>query len=384
MNKTKSILFAFAFGAVALQSCKDDDEPVFQISTPTLETSNYTGTGTLTLLYSTDGGATFSPNLPSNLENGTKVLVKINNGSEDLTDDDFTFDWSGSTPAPANTTADIAEFTVSGGNLGIEVELDELWALVTSHRTNGKFFSLNSATGAKTEIFTPTYEGTAMTDIRGFVYHPNKKLFYASVSSMVNNEPAGFLYTINPANDQATRINENNGANDHEVWDAIVNWVVAEDDSLIAVGDFNGEGNGIVKFGTDGVRAQGTTIVDFCCGLGLIWESENEILVANGWNTANGEVILESYDLNGELTDDQSIISFEGFPSDISSIWLPMRALAKDKDGTLYGILFNDTAKVSYLVKVDRANGKIIYVSTLGENGQNQYNTLAFVPKHTI
>ncbi len=80
-------MFALALGAVALQSCKDDEKPVFQVSEPSLESSNYTGTGTLQLLYSVDNGATFSPTLPKDLNNGTKVLVKLSNGTEDLSSD---------------------------------------------------------------------------------------------------------------------------------------------------------------------------------------------------------------------------------------------------------------------------------------------------------
>jgi hypothetical protein len=386
MIKTKPILFALLIGAVALQSCKDDEDPKFQVATPTLDVANYTGTGSPQLLYSTDGGATFSPTLPANLGNGTKVLVKINNGTEDLTDDDFTFDWSGSNPDPSNPTADVAEFTISGGNLSIDVSIEELWALITSHRQNGKFYTLNTTTGAKTEAFTPTYEAATLNEIRAFTYHPKKKLFYASVSSYINDEQAGFLYSINPSTDVATRINENDGANGHEIWDAIVNWVVAPDDSLLAVGDFNDEGNGIVKFGTDGARGNGTTQVDFCCGLGLVWENATEILVGNGWNQNDGEIILEAYDLDGNLTDDQSITTFEGFPEgvDFTTIWSPMRALAKDKDGTLYGLIFDDSNKVTYFVKVDRTAEKIIFLSKLGENGSNQFTSLTFVPKHTL
>jgi hypothetical protein len=390
MNKTRSLLFAFAVAMITLQSCKDDEEPVFQIGTPTLDATGYTGSGTIGLLYSIDNGVTYSATLPANLEEGTKVLVKANDGTEDLSADDFIFDWSGSSPAPANATANVAEFTVGTSNLSISLTLEEVWALLTSHRQNGKFFTINPSNGATTEVFTATFEGVNMKDFRGFVYHPKQKLYYATVASTINDQQAGFLYTINPATKVATMINENDGdpnedqVLDYAIWDAVVNWSVAPDDSLIGIGDFNGDGNGIVKFGKDGGRSLKTVEVDFCCGLGMSWVDENTMLVANGWSTGDGEVMLENIELNGTVSDDLLITTLEGFPTDITINWIPVRSLAKAKDGTLYGLMFNYDLNLTYFVKVDMANEKVVYISTIGGSAANQYTTLAFVPKHLL
>lgn len=381
MNKIKCILLAVGIGSVFLQSCKDDEpNPRFKIETASVDESTYTGSGTLSLLYSTDGGETFTATLPEKLKKGTKVLVKVNNGSEDLSDEDFIFDWSTSSPAPADETRGIAEFTIGSGNLKINVELEEIMALLTSHRTTGKFYTINPVTGDKAENFTITSGDIDVVGIRGFLYHPKKKLYYASTST----EEGGFLYSVNPATSEATVINENDGANDHEVWDAVVNWVVAPDDSLLAVGDFNGEGNGIVKFGTDGVRAKNTIELDICCGLGLIWHTNNTLLVSNGSNTDSGEIILENIALDGEGIDSQTLTNMEGFPVDVSTDWLTIKALAKAKSGELYGILFNSDTKFSYFVKIDLGAEKINYISTLGEGNTNQYNTLVYIPKHLL
>ena len=56
----------------------------------------------------------------------------------------------------------------------------------------------------------------------------------------------GFLYTIDPATKVSTVINSNNGAGGNAIWDAINNWGVMPDDSLLGYGDFNGDGNGLV------------------------------------------------------------------------------------------------------------------------------------------
>jgi hypothetical protein len=378
------MVIALAFGALALQSCKDDE---FQINAPTLEIAEYTGTGELQFLYSTDKGKTFSAVMPTGLSSGQTVLVKINNGTEDLLNEDYSFDWSASIPAPTTTDPYVAEFKVPDGNLSIKVKVEELWSLVTSHRKTGTFYTLNPSTGATTEEFTATFDGDPLNEVRGFVYHLKERKFYASVSSYIQNVQSGFLYSINPVTDEATRINENNGENDHDVWDALVNLAVAADDSLVAVGDFNDEGNGIVKFGTNGKRAAKTTVVDFCCGLGMTWgANQSEILVANGWSTDNGEVKLETYGLNGELKNEKLITTFEGFPGaiDLTTVWLPMKSLAKDKDGALFGLLFDEDNGVTYFVKVDMTNEKVTYISTLGDGPTNQYNTLAYVPRHSL
>ena len=367
--------------AVALQSCKDDDDPTFRVGGAEIEADGYTAEGTLRLLYSVDDGGTFTATVPTDVKPGTKVLVKVNNGTSDLSDADFSFDWSGSTPAPSNVAGDIAEFTFGSNNASINVEVADLWSLVSSHRNTGKFYSLDKTNGDSTEIFTVTFDGGKLSSVRGFVYHYNQKSFYASV----NTDVGGYLYKIAPVTKVATRINENNGSDDHDVWDAIVNWAVAPDDSLIAVGDFNDDGNGIVKFGTDGGRSSKTTVVDICCGLGMLYDATaSELLVGNGWESNDGEIIIDVVGLDGEITDSHTITNFEGFPTDFSEYWLTLKAMAKDKDGVIYGILFNDGEKDSFLVKIDLAAGSISYVSTLGTDNANQFNTLVFLPNYTF
>lgn len=380
MNKIKCILLAVGIGSVFLQSCKDDEpNPRFKIETASVDESTYTGSGTLSLLYSTDGGETFTATLPEKLKKGTKVLVKVNNGTEDLSDDDFIFDWSTSSPAPTDETSGIAEFTIGSGNLKVNVELEEIMALLTNHRTTGKFYTIDPVTGDKEGSFTITSGGVDVLGIRGFLYHPKKKLYYATTSA----DEGGILYSIDPATSQATVIHENDGANDEETWYAVANWVVASDDSLVALSEFV-DGAGIVKFGTDGSRSEKITRVDFCCGLGVTWHTNNSLLVANGWITGDGEVTLQNFALDGEGIDSQTLTNMEGFPVDISTEWLNMKALAKGKSGELYGILFTYDTRVSYFVKIDLGAEKINYISTLGEGNSNQYNTLVYIPKHLL
>src|SRR6187551_2297085 len=219
MKYFRALLMVAVIGLVTVQlfSCKDDDEPTFSFpSSPTVDSNGYTMGGTLVFLYSVDNGVTFTATVPTGLASGAKVLVKVNNGTTDLLAEDFTFDWSGSVPAPADSSAPVAEFVITG-NATPSVKITDKMTIVTSHRANGKFYSVNPSSGVTKEEFTPTYGGTALLSARAFVYHYKKGLFYASQ----NTDAGGYLYTINPATKVATRINENNGANGAEVWDAI-------------------------------------------------------------------------------------------------------------------------------------------------------------------
>jgi hypothetical protein len=367
-------------GITFLYSCKDDETPTFTISNPTIDSDGYTGEGTLVFLYSTDGGVTYSATLPK-VPNGTVIMVKVSNGVGDLTSEDFEFDWSGSSPAPANIDDDVATFTMQNGNMTINVKVEDVITLISSHRTTGKFYSLNKATGAKTEIFTPTISEEPVLGIRGFVYHPAKNLFFATTST----DEGGIIYTINPATKEATIINDNNASSDPE-WYGLANMVVLPDDSLLALGWLmTPTVNVLTKFGTNGGRSPYAveTQGDLCCGLGMLYDVEtSEAIIAS--DPDNGAMNLYTLNAAGELIDAQIITNLVDFPSDITSSWMPTKCLVKDKDGTIFGIMFNDATKESYLVKVNLSTPSVTYISTLGADNSNQHNSLALVPNHVL
>ncbi len=259
--------------------------------------------------------------------------------------------------------------------------------LITSHRKTGKFYSLDLATGEKTEVFDVTLNGNTLNELRGFVYHPKKKMFYASASSYVDqNTPRnGYLYSISTSTKTATVINENNGnGGAYAVWDAIVNWAVAADDSLVAVGDFNNDGNGIVKFGTDGGRSLKTTESNICCGLGLLYNAATKTLqVTNDPNDGTIEISTIS-EASGAITSTLVIDNLIDFPIDVSTNWLPVKAMAKAKDGTIYALMFNSDESDTYLIKINLVDQTATYISTLGTDNANQYNLLAFIPANTL
>jgi len=349
----------------------------------------YTMGGTLALWYSLDDGETFSRDLPE-VPLRAELMVKVNNGVADLTLESFTFDWSASSIAPDSATQDIVIFKVFEEIEDISVTVTELKTLITSHRSNGLFSSILATTGNTTPLFTATTDGNDLTDVRGFVYHPNKDKFYISQASYNAdgiNPRKGYLYTIDPATKVSTIINANDGLGGVAIWDAINNWGVTEDDSLMGYGDFNSDGNGLVKFGTDGGRSSNTLQVSsVCCGLGMLFRAESsEMIVGNSWSANNGQIILDRIDMNtGLVTNVMTTSELVGFPIDMSLEWLTTKAMAQFGDGTIYGILYPSSTQSSYFVSIDMAASTVTYISTLGAGKANQFNMLAYVPKYTL
>jgi hypothetical protein len=266
--------------------------------------------------------------------------------------------------------------------------------LVTSSRTTGQFYTVDVKTGEKTEAFVISYNGNTLTDIRGFVYHSRENMFYVTSNSyedLGDGNQNGKLYKVNPSTKVATLINPNDGdGGSYDVWDAIVNWAVAADDSLVGVGDFNSDGNGFVKFGKNGARSLKTVEADVCCGLGMIYNAKTkEALIGNDPN--DGEVFIQNFNtLTGAALEDFTFTTFTGFPStfnDIrSSSWLPLKGLAtnpKDKEGIVYGLVFNydENPKKTYFVSLDFNSLTVNYISTIGSSEDDQYNALTFIPK---
>ncbi len=375
----KTILSMLVASSVLIFSCKDDD-PTFGVSAGgEITATDYTMGGTPAFQYSTDAGTTYSADMPTNMGAGTTLLVKINNGTEDLLDTDFTFDWSASDPAPNIENAGIAVFSVNG-NLTVNATIADKWTLLTSQKS-GTFKDLDKSNGTTTDLFTFTYESSDLQNVRAFTYHYIQKSYYASV----NSNAGGDLFKIDPGTKIATKINDNDGSDGQAIWDAVVNWVVAEDDSLMSVGDFNGDGNGIVKFGTDGGRSQKLSRANTCCGLGLVYDYDNEkFVIANGWNTNDGEIQIDDLALDGSITGVATITTFEGFPEDISNDWIPVRSMAKDMDGTVYAMMFDYDTNVTYFITIDINAKTATYINKMATTGNEAYHTLTFVPTYLL
>jgi len=277
--------------------------------------------------------------------------------------------------------------------------------LITTSRSTGQFFEIDPVTGNTKPLFKITYNGETLFDIRSVTYHEGENKYYVSTHSYSNlgdGDRLGQLYSVDPATKVATMINDNDGkvnpsdANQsYSVWDAIVSWAVDADDSLIAVGDFNGDGSGFVKFATDGKRGKATVQADVCCGLGMIYDANTKTaILGNANNQDDAEVIIETFDVTtGESLERLSITDFEGFPESFNEIaedsWMPMKGLARDlknPSAKIYGLMFNDEdeSKKTYFVEVDITNSVVKYISTIGVSNGDQYNVLSYLPSNKL
>jgi hypothetical protein len=277
--------------------------------------------------------------------------------------------------------------------------------LITNKRGTGQFYTVDVSNGNITPAFTITYNGQTLTEVRGFVYHKKLDRFFVSVSSYAdfgNGDQLGLLFSVDPNTKEATLINDNDGkvnpgdvVESYDIWDAVVNWAVEADDSLVAVGDFNSDGNGFVRFGTNGGRSLTTLDADVCCGLGMIYNAKTaQALLANGENQDNGEVDFEQFDTNtGKSLYLIRLRNFEGFPADFNNVFessdLYVKAIASEGNttsGTIYGLMFNEEedSRKTYFVSINLTTLKVTYISTIAETNEDQFNMLAFIPENKL
>jgi len=375
MKRTFILIFVIAF---IFTACKKDE--IFTLTDVTINTDNYTMGGDVSILFSTDGGASFSKTFPK-IEDGDGFVVKFNNGTEDLSFDDFDFDWTGSSITPDVSNAQKPTFKVTN-NVTLKVKISDKVTLVAAERFSGKWVSVNETTGAKTDLYTPTLNSAALKALRGFTFHTGLKKFFVTQTS---NE-GGKLLSIDPKTHVATVINANSGTNGAVVWDAVVNWTVVENDSLLGYGDFNNDGNGLVKFATNGGRGKIIPQDNLCCGLGMLFDNvKKEIIVANNSDADDGQAIFDKLTYTGSLSTIGTISTFEGFPINMALEWHTVKALAQHNGGTIYGIVYPNDTDASYFAKIDLTSLKITYISTLGTDANNlQFNMLTYIPNYAL
>jgi hypothetical protein len=248
---------------------------------------------------------------------------------------------------------------------------------------DGSFHAIDPATGATSALFTLQSGGSSLGRIRAFTYHYAEKAYFVSVDS----KAGGDLYRADPVSKQAFKINDNDGSDGQAIWDAVVNWAEGSNGKLISLGDFNADGNGIVEFDTDGTRALTLERTNTCCGLGLVFDSTAGVFtVANGWSTNDGEIQIDQIAVGsgGTIVPVANITNMVGFPKDLSTDWLPVRSLAGDPDGTLYGLMYNYDESDTYFISIDIAGGSATYIATLATSGADAPRNLTYLPNFLL
>ncbi len=354
-------------------SCKKDEDPRFQVSSTSINSDAYTGGGTLKALYSTDAGNNYTEELPTGLLAGSIVLVKINNGTEDLTADNFSFDWSGSSVVPAVTDGAIASFTIASSALTIEVTVADIVDLMGVKSDTGGLYRIDRGTGDTTLVGSITLAGAALPKLRGMVYNYNDNTLYTSATA----DGSGKLYSLNPATLEATTINENPG----DDWYGISDLLITADNTILSnLWYKNATESGLAYFTTAGVTTNvGDRILfnpSICCGKALVYgASESELI------TTADNLEVYSSTLAGALTLLTTAVP-EGFAA--GAALSQIKNLVKDTDGKIYAIAFDDTNDTTYLAELIIEESKLIFIKQLGTNKSNGFNALCWVPRHAL
>ncbi|MEX0363378.1 MAG: hypothetical protein AB3N10_20565, partial [Allomuricauda sp.] len=289
-----------------------DDGPVetfYNITQATINDHGYTAPGTLSFLYSVDNGESYTAEKPQDLSKGDELWVKINNGEVDIFEEDFYFDWSGSSIAPADAESDLAKFVVKESDITLSATVSDKVELLVSHRNSGQFFVVDLSDGGLTPAFNITLDGDDVIDIRSMVYNWNNGKLYATLNE--DGNPSGALLQVEPYTLTASVLNDNAD----ETWKGMSDLVITEENTILAtVGFGGGENPAIIEFNLDGstdghILFTGETIP--CCGLGLTHgTTASEYLVGDGFSTT-----IHKSNASGEISETIEL-SLEGFWED--------------------------------------------------------------------
>ncbi len=371
-NQYKFLITSCLLFLLFTTSCKKEEDPRFSVVSTEINNDLYSGGGTLMALYSVDGGTTFTETMPTGLLSGSTLLVKINNGTEDLTAEYFTFDWNKSSVAPSVTDGALANFTIASDGLSIAVAVADVLDLVCVNSLSGGIFSLDLTTGDTTRVGIIKENGLPLNNIRGLVFNYNDSSLYASAQE----KGSGKLYTIDPATLFAFSINNNPFDN----WYGIADLLITEKNQILAnLWYKDPTESGLALFDTDGTI---TTLsdrilfdTDICCGKGMVFgSSQSEILIANY------ELEIYSSTLNGTTNLITTLVP-EGFDASATDLNY-IKNMVKDSNGTIYCLVYDSSTATTWFAEIDISASKLTNIKLIGGDGKNLFHGLSWIPKH--
>ncbi|WP_420399109.1 hypothetical protein [Flagellimonas sp.] len=366
-----------------------DDGPTetfYNITQATINTDGYTAPGELSFWYSIDNGESYSIEKPEDLSKGDELWVKINNGEVDILEEDFYFDWSGSSIAPADAESDLAKFVVKESDITLAATVSDKMELLVSDRDTGQFYVLDVSDGGLTPAFTFLQGEVPLIKVRGAVYNYSDGKMYVSTAKIGNFK--SMLYIVDPNSKQATVINENNqivNEENVEIWKGISDLVVTTDNNLLATGGFSlGQGTpSLFEFELEGTNSDPMPFTGDdipCCGLGMtLGSNSDEVFIGSG--QADVFKVYKS-NLSGEITEVIEL-TLEGFEHE-EPIGYYLRNFARDASGTLYALCYNLTHGNTHIAEVNLETNQLIHVAQIGTNNENVYYGLVALPAYAF
>lgn len=394
MKMRKLALYALLASWAFVQfGCGKDDSPsnpddglteaLYNITQATINTDGYTAPGELSFWYSIDNGESYSIEKPEDLSKGDELWVKINNGEVDIYEEDFYFDWSGSSLAPADAESDLAKFVVKESDITLVATVTDRMELLVSDRDTGQFYVLDVSDGGLTPAFSLTEDGETLLHIKSVVYNYNDSKIYASTYKF-GSSPSS-LFSIDPSNLQATLIN----GNDDMAWHEISDIVISANHSIIATMEIEYPYNyALYEFDTLGNVTESMDIegddIPCCWGVGLsLGANDGELLI--GTSLSNPFKIYKS---NLDLSEIETVeLLLEGF-SNTNSVNYSTMNLVKDANGAIYALLLEDVYEGNtvimvntHIANIDLENNTLNHISTITADS---YSGLAFIPAYAF
>ncbi|MEM9648121.1 MAG: hypothetical protein AAF969_06545 [Bacteroidota bacterium] len=380
--------------ALVLFSCGKDDSPkdnpddgptetFYNITQASIDDDAYTAPEDLVFLYSIDNGETYDEEKPEDLSKGDELWVKLNNGSDDITEEDFNFDWSDSSIAAADTESDLAKFVVKEADLTISVTVTDKLELLVSNRDTGQFYILDLSDGGLAPAFTFMNNEEPLTRVRSAVYNFNDESIYLSTISFGSIRSK--LYSTNLKDLKANVINSNVDENDSEIWQVISDLIITPENLIMATLEIdNPSDTALASFDTAGSQTESISFMGDeipCCGMGLIYGGdEQELLVGRGISDP-----VKIFKTNSELTELEAVeLTMDGFP-DSNAIDYEIWNLVKDNSGIIYALVLQESPFFNtHIAAVDMENKTLKHVAQIGTGQDELYSGLIYLPAYAF
>nr|WP_299383686.1 hypothetical protein [Allomuricauda sp.] len=387
MRIRRLALCALSIWALTLVGCGKDDSPVntndgpdetfYNITAATINTDAYTAPGTLSFRYSVDNGETYTVEKPEDLSKGDELWVKINNGEVDIFEEDFYFDWSNSSLAPADAESDLAKFVVKESDITLAATVTDKLELLVSQRDTGQFFVLDLSDGGLTPAFTILEGELALDRVRGAIYNYNDGNLYVSTAKF--NTTKSQLHKVNLQAKQSSTINDNPDS----TWEGIADLVITEENKILATIGFGGGQNpAIIEFGLDGSASEHILISGDnipVAGLGLTASQDGGYLIGDAFSTK-----IHRCNASGEIAETINLV-LQGFEEDADSGNFYIKNLIQTSDA-LYAICLekiDNATQYTYVARVDLENEQLTYLYKVSTHPL-QFNALVQIPAYAF
>lgn len=372
-----------------IQSCTSDNlDPISNFGENNIDQSEYTAGGTLAFSYSLDGGGTYTTTMPTNIATGATVKTKIVNGASDLAIEDFSFDWTGSVPAPTDKNSNIFETKKTTDNITLNVKIKDKQSIVAINVNANRIVAVDQSTGRLGKSFSPLYPG--VEDISSILYHPKSKKTFV-LGFLTNNigQSRRTLFSLNKNSKELTLIKTFADLSNqpHSLQ-------LSPDDSLVVSGVRYGTilttGAILYKMSIDGNVSDKINLPKpavYSDSMFPLYNSKLNIsTVVEFYNEYKpvsmitaGVNIFDVNLLTGAISNDFGITTFTDFPTAPGGL---NAATGNTVDGVCYAIF--TSYPIHYFASIDLKSKTAKYISTINTTDASNFKFIATIPNHAL